>query len=133
MLRPNGMVASDFSCESQTQPQSCALSLRCTSDRECAGGAICCGDARGTTHCLAAASCGSERRLGCDQPSDCAEGKICCARVNPVDGLLESKCESSCESDGPELAARICNAQSQCEKPLACGRLETLPTVAICR
>ncbi|HTU57513.1 MAG TPA: hypothetical protein VMF89_03750, partial [Polyangiales bacterium] len=41
-IRRNEMTTSDFSCEAQ--PRECALALRCTSDRECGNGAICCSD-----------------------------------------------------------------------------------------
>ena len=55
------------------------------------------------------------------------------AHGNAVNGVFESECEDSCESDDNESVARICNAQSQCERPLTCQRSEAVPTVAVCR
>jgi ABC-type branched-subunit amino acid transport system substrate-binding protein len=126
VLREDVAFVEDFSCESQ--PRDCAVKLRCTSDRECGHGAICCTDGYSESFCRAAASCEEdELHLGCDRPSDCAGGQTCCARGNAQRGQFSTACEDSCEE------AQVCHAQEECVGPESCLRSESLPTVATCR
>jgi len=131
-LRRYEMTTGDFSCEAG--PRECALALRCTSDRECGNGAICCSDGHHESYCRAANSCADqELRLECDRPADCAGGEVCCARGNSIDGVFSTECSARCDPSGPESAARVCIAQSQCSGGSGCVRSVSFPTLAMCR
>jgi branched-chain amino acid transport system substrate-binding protein len=131
-LRRNEMVTDDFSCEAQ--PRECALALRCTSDRECGNGAICCSDGHHESYCRAATSCAEQEvHFACDRPSDCEGGSVCCAHGNSLDGVFSTECSARCTPDSTGNTALVCNAQSQCGGTGGCMRSISFPTLAMCR
>lgn len=132
-LRRNEMVTDDFSCEAQ--PRECALALRCTSDRECGSGAICCSDGHHESYCRAATTCAEQEvHFACDRPSDCKGGTTCCAHGNSVDGVFSTECSTRCAPDNTGNTALVCDAQSQCGGGGGgCMRSISFPTLAMCR
>jgi ABC-type branched-subunit amino acid transport system substrate-binding protein len=122
-------LPSDFSC--QTGDKSCDASLRCSSDRQCDPGSVCCLSGDGKASCLAADSCRTGH-LECDSASACASGEVCCMRGASDNG---SVCAVQCLpflSGGPLL----------CDDPISCvtmtGQLScvsssTLPNLKICQ
>ena len=131
-IRRNEMTTGDFSCEAESRE--CALALRCTSDRECGNGEICCSDGHHESYCRAATSCAEQEvHFECDRPSDCEGDGVCCAHGNSLDGLFSTECSARCALDNEGNAAVVCDAQAQCGGRGGCTRSVSFPTIGLCR
>jgi hypothetical protein len=108
----------DYSCE--TSPKSCATTLRCSSDRECDNGAICCLNDQRESYCSANNRCRSgELHLACNKPDDCGGGQRCCTEGNDPAALMTTTCAPRCQ-DVTDGSLEMCTRQSQCDSPNGC-------------
>ena len=122
---------SQFSC--QTEDRQCTAHLRCTSDRECDHGQICCINPQRESYCRAAAGCSpGDQHLACDTGRDCAEGQVCCAESGDFRALRATTCRSSCSEVGSAYPNMLCEAQNQCPPSSRCVQSPALPSVGIC-
>ncbi|MEY4578859.1 MAG: hypothetical protein RL701_3562 [Pseudomonadota bacterium] len=132
----------EFACSTASTPtpwapggnhgRSCSMALRCSSDKVCASGDICCSDGDGAS-CSELLACTLKigRRLACESPKDCAAGTVCCLHGGAE--APTTQCEESCT---PFLGGqRVCDSVADCPSvTLAkCAPTEAATNMKICK
>jgi hypothetical protein len=112
----------------------CAVSLRCTSDTDCASGQVCCG-VTNATECVPEAMCAARAgtRFECESSRDCA-GQLCCAHLAPMAATYQRiSCEAEC---GPaDQGILLCQTSDDCPAaPIAleCTPSRVIPNLKVC-
>jgi ABC-type branched-subunit amino acid transport system substrate-binding protein len=113
----------------------CAVSLRCTSDSDCAGGQVCCGITN-ATECVPEAMCASQAgtRFECESARDCPGGQLCCAHLAPMAATYQRiSCEADCGAVNQGI--RLCERDQDCPATpvaLVCAPSRVIPNLKLC-
>jgi ABC-type branched-subunit amino acid transport system substrate-binding protein len=123
----------DMSCARDRSD--CAVSLRCTSDTDCASGQVCCGITN-ATECVPDAMCAAHAgtRFECESSRDCPAGLLCCAQLAPGAATYQRiSCEPEC---GPlNQGILLCERDDDCigaPVELTCTPSRVIPNLKLC-